>query len=465
MKNEKFAHDWEQLTISEETENRILDKIQQKLQPPKKRPALKLKPAMIIAIIFVMLATTVVATAPIIYRMLGSNIGFFNIDKPTHFAGYAEAIKQHSSEVGITVEGDGYALTVDNVAYDGTFLNIFYTLKKDTELALTSATSRKNPYKYEIILANTIAVNIVGHEFTGYNYYYSDSKTEGYLISDFEMKGFMRITIKEDLPDIFDIAISYLRNPESIFLTIDMSEIDIKALKAEPNISAVVTQERSIYYSGVLEHDITIDKVSISPLGNMIQFTQYFSDYSESNGREMVWLFNDFYIVDDKNNFYGQFANYYGGSIAEAKTYSREFHGNVPPDIKYLKLIPYNSTFSYEENFENKDNVKINSLPARFNYSEYGGIIVESMDIIDDEITITYRIEGMTGHNLIFEYYDEDDNRLSLGAALYFPIYDSRTDLYTIKCYSNNAEDIKKINIVFMDIELLEDQTIVIPLQ
>jgi len=49
MKNKNFADAWDKLSIGEETENRILEKIQQKLKTQKKRQALKFKPVFITA--------------------------------------------------------------------------------------------------------------------------------------------------------------------------------------------------------------------------------------------------------------------------------------------------------------------------------------------------------------------------------------------------------------------------------
>lgn len=468
MKKSKIADAWNKLAISEETENRILGKIEQKLQSQRKFPVLKLKlkPAFIAAIVIIILVTTIAASAPMILKMLGGNIDFFNTDIQTHYSADQELIKQYSSEVGVTAERNGFSFTVDNAAFDGIFMNVFYTLKSETPL---DEEAKKNT-----TIFHRIELAIPGYTLLPNKY--GSLMNDHYFVSDNEIKGVQRFIITDNLPDMFNIQVQcwyYYEFPEgtktplNIELTVDMSESKINIIKATPNISAIITQKNVNYIEG-LQHDITIDKVSVSPLGNILVIT-------EKGGTDPLnWeLFGNYFIVDDKGNFYGQAGFFIDGrkNWEDDITYYIEFCGNVPSDVQYFKLIPYNfepigEIIPYDEDYS-KSKAYISDLPQICEQSEYGNVLIQSCVVTDEDITVTYKYMGMVKAPFI-TITDGDQNTfpLSFTNAVYSLNTDSYTLVYKIREPIENIRDAAKmIKVIRYDIELLEEQTIIIPMQ
>ena len=450
-----------------------------------------LKP-MFAAVICMILITTAIAAAPFVLKILGSeNISFFDTDKQVRYSSEVELIKQYSTEVGMTAEGDGYKLTIDNIAFDGTFLSVFYTIQKDVniieevkeiirkdyvnnpELMAVQENSKK-AIDYYVNWRNLIGLEINGYKNDMFN---KDSDMrETYIVSEHELKGMRRFIITEDLPDIFDIKINYISNDisllykgdktvhaESLSLTVDLSENKIETLIIEPDLSAAITVNGiyDLHYYTV-EHNITINKVSMSPLGNIIVFT-------EPVQSDAPKTFNNFYILDDKNHFYAH-ENWYLYN-RDKNTYPVEFFGDITPDTQYLKLIPYNMKFTENEKRNNSIDIEnaADYLPARFKYSEYGDIIVESLIFNDEEVSITYRTEGIVGNFINYNCLDENDDLL-YAFLCSVPRYDKNTGLYTVNApnvtmMNPGAENIKKFSIEYTKINLLEDQAIIIPLK
>jgi len=492
MKNEKIINALNKIEPSEESKEKIFSEMQKKAQPQKKYSGFKFKNVLVSAMIVIMLVTTVVATTPLILNMLGSDIAFFNSDKQTRYSADQELIKQYSSKVGVSAEKDGFSLTVDNIAYDGTFMNVFYTIKSD-EINLFEEANECN-YKYNLsyLVQHALVINEIQLEILGYSFLndiFSFVMSDGYFVSDYELKGVRRYIITDDLPDMFDIEIKYyyywnnrsalfnisqypVLEPINIKLTIDMSESKIETLTLNPDIYATVIQPGYCYndendeYPGAVEHNIIVNRVRVSPLGNILVFTE--KGGSSSINQE---LFNYYFIVDDKGNSYGKVSDFgtFRKNWEEDETFMVEFCGSVPSDAQYLKLIPYNySVIITASESDDLEKAGLDSLPHKLKQSEYGNILIESCDITDNIVTLTYKLEGMTGNN-IFILLDKNERSIS-NISFTIPIYNNTTDsyilAYTFKNTNLNAADIvKSIGIPQYEIELLEEQAIIIPLK
>ena len=486
-------------------------------------------------VLVIILATATTALAPLILKMLGSDIAFFASDKQTRYSADYELIKQYSSEVGLSATRDGFGLTVDNIAFDGTFMYVFYTIKSEINLYEESKERSESwgssrfsrfdeSYAREAMVFNRVDLEIANHELLDDPY--SFVMSDGYFVSDYELKAVNRYIITDDLPDMFDINVIYRQYngrvefwptlnddgtfdmlgmpvPISINLTIDMSESKIEKLTASKTLSATVTNARRFNYDEYIderarrvaagdieegedisdvsfetiavevpdfvEHNIKIDRVSLSPLGNIIVITELGAENIAN--KELL----TFYILDDKGNFYGKLQGDYlesRGNQQEDNTRIIEFYGDVPLDAQYLKLVPYNSRQFGWKNPDASDAVSLvnGSLPARLKYSDHGDVIIESYAASGNELAITYKFDGMAG-----DYMPPSligiSARESLGICSWTAhIYDRQTDSYTMTfTYENPIENpdglMNHIGIHRRDIELLEDQAIVIPLR
>ena len=502
MKSEKIIAAWDKIKSSDEIKQQIFDEITQKQQQQKIQRIfrLKLKPLIASAIILVMLVTTAVASMPMILKMLGSDIKFFESDKLTRYSENQEIIKQYSSKVGISAEGGGSVLTIDNIAFDGTFMNVFYTLEKEAnifeetrDVMKKDRHSRQYIDSYIMVAQRALVCNDISFKIVGYKLLHDPLTyitSDAYFESEYELKCVRRYIITEDLPEVFEIEISYwnrfldidsLEEHIDISLTIDMSESKVKTLTVKPNLAATITMDTFVLFvygdedmtedtttpQNKVTHNITIDRVSISPLGNILVFTEAGSD--DLANRD---LFSNYYICDDKGNFYGKLSNFPNTRREpnEPTSLICEFFGNVPSDVQYLKLIPFNGGFV---EFDTVEYTEIASLPKKLKYSDYGNILMESCAITDESITFTYKYDGMIGNHFVTLFDENKDYLKGYSYSWTTHVYDIKTDSYSVTFTSDTSENpienvkdkIKYLRYQRMNIELLEEQAIIIPLR
>ena len=254
------------------------------------------------------------------------------------------------------------------------------------------------------------------------------------------------------------------------------------------NLTANITQDNINYIAG-LEHNITIDSVSISPDGNFLTITE-----KAGTGELNRELFCNFFVIDDSGNSYTLAELHIDSrrNWEEDITYTVEFCGNIPADAQYLKVIPYNynpiseliadpnGVKPWEEGFITPDwldpnelylesKAYISDLPYSFRQSEYGNVLIESCDVTDKDITLTYKCEGMVKPPLLS--ITDGKNSISPYGQLSFtnPVYDRDTDSYALVFKINKPnkpiETAKGLKVIQYDIDLLEDQAIIIPLK
>jgi|GEM_PF-4896451 len=244
-------------------------------------------------------------------------------------------------------------------------------------------------------------------------------------------------------------------------------------------LSFMITQDNMNYIEG-LEHDIVIESIDISPGYNILTIT-------EKGGVSQLdtELFANFFIVDDKNNFYGQAEYDINGREKWENdiTYSIAFNGEIPSDAQYIKLIPYNfkpipeiasdiekakkdKTVDSRE-FYTESKEYIENLPYSFKQSEYGNVIIESCEVDDIHITLTYKHDGMVKPPFIVITDGEKTVSPSGQLSQYKnPVYNPETDSYTIVFSINRPiKEPKGIKVIQYDINLLEEQSITIPLK
>ncbi|MCL2518231.1 MAG: DUF4179 domain-containing protein [Oscillospiraceae bacterium] len=468
MKNEKIINAWDKINSSEETKQQIYYEIMQKQVQPKKQ-VITFKPILVMAIVAALFVTTVFAAVPAILKMLGSEIGFFDSDQQKRYSPDQELIKKYSSEVGVTAEGDGYSLTIDNIAFDGTFMNVFYTVKKDVSIVeeiiqhYELYNLNSEPSTHSAVTSNNINLEMPGYTLSFQKYFFVTM--DGYYVSDYELKVVQRFIITEDLPDVFDLTIKY--KDQSLPLTIDMSKSKIETISVKPNLSFTVTQNKFQRFitedddedSKIIQHNMIVEKVNISPLGNLLLLIEK-GGTSPAN-RE---LFENYFILDDKGNCYGKLAEILRSRADWQKdeTIIVEFYGDVPSDTQYLKLVPYN--FNRESDWLR---VELNELPIKLNQSQYGSVTIESYIVTENTVTVFYSCEEL-GRDV--DPYLSFEKPTGFGYSQTIPVYNSQTGLYsmlfTFAASIENTEAILSgIYIPQYDIELLEDQAIIIPLK
>lgn len=520
--NEKIIGEYNQ--IAESPTGNVWEKIERGIETennetPKRPRKFLLKP-LIAAAVCVALVTTAFAAAPLIFKMIGSNIGFFNTEKQTRYSQYQEMLKEYSAEVNITQELDGISFTIDNIAVDDNFINIFYTIKSEYNL-YEYIQGKCNEY-YKKGDGSMWWLKPDMHEFTikmftplldyrlpditadygeNYNNYKNFDSLDSYVVSDYEIKGAQKMLISEELPEVFTLEIfssKFHADTIDIFnfinvpLTIDRTAAAIKTINIYPNVSGIFTGEGGNYGGGngamsireddFITHDVTVKKVSLSPLGNVIVFEERAEKYRS--------LFNQYALMDDKGNYLRRNVHIrrdrpsYGEQTEE--TFADEIFG-IDETTEYLKLIPYTTRHSYEwtddtkletgEYFEDvwNDYADKDSLPKRLRFSNKGVLTVESIEMSDNVLTVVYSLEGVgdmetTWLNAVY-YEDKTEELRNINTQMMLSrLYDSETKKYTeTMAFTESDVDmneyIKGVSVRYSEIDLLEDEAIIIPLK
>ena len=473
-----------------------------------------LKPILVTAIL-VVFVTTAVAAAPLILKMLGSEIDFFNSDKQTKYAPYQETLKKYSTEVNITQEQDGMSFTVDNIAVDDNFINIFYTIKSEYNLYESiqqwcinfykkndASMWYMNPNMRDVTI--DLSIPALDYKISGVdtelderfgNFGNFDSR-DFYVVSDFEIKVAQKMLISEELPEVFtiDIFLSNINNGYiaenlkfiNIPLTIDRTATAIKTANIYPSINRIFTG--SSRGDNIIFHNVTIKKISMSPLGNVIVFEENMGNKIISSPMDRL-LFNDYILIDDKGNYLER--NYIWRDMrffgnTDIIRFSDEIYG-IDENTEYIKLIPFTratslswtdgvtktETGEYYSDIWNAYADKYN-LPQKLRCSNKTVLNIELIEITYNTITTVYSVEGIAGYTENFYiapvYYDNDMNYNYSGTILQNKLYDAETGKHTlILTYPDSTvdmrESVKGIKTSYDEINLLEDESIIIPLK
>jgi len=205
---------------------------------------------------------------------------------------------------------------------------------------------------------------------------------DDYLESDYSFVTIQKYMIPDEIPDIFNLSIS----ADSVCRTVGIWNFDIiidksstneNSIIVTPNIKAEVT---SIVQGAEYKHNITIDKLSISPFGGQINLSE--------NGSE---VFRDFTLRDMDNNYYLVLNN--SVMSGNENTIKQSFEFIYPPvnkEIKELELVPI---LTYGTPVEKQ--VMISSdTPTELKMSDIGGYKTENIEINDKQIKVVLKQYG-----------------------------------------------------------------------
>ena len=178
---------------------------------------------------------------------------------------------------------------------------------------------------------------------------------------------------KKDCLNIWDDYICYVRGDWSFKTVIDKSAVNEHTVTASPDIKAVVT---SIENGEEYKHNITIEKLSVSPFGGQITLSE------QSNE-----IFRDFVLRDDEMNYYMVLNESFtvSGSDDISRNSFEFIAPKIPEELKELELVP---VLKYETSSEKIVMLEEDMTSADIKLSKIGGYRVERMDIDSNEIKI-----------------------------------------------------------------------------
>ncbi len=224
------------------------------------------------------------------------------------------------------------------------------------------------------------------------------------FVSDYQLKGMIRHRVGRY--DIKDETILTADTWEVFGIEKDWS-IDFKLdKKSTKNNSYKYDINKSQTLAGTMEHKgkiveiknkLTVDNVTISPLGNLITITEEV-DAPESDN--LPYIGDRFVLLDEENNHLEVLS--YSLQVPDKPnkpiTSSYEFLLNNK-DIKSMTLVP----IEYENAMESKllNLTPINKLPIEFEISKYGKVKIDNFEIGENQIRYSYKKENAMESKLL----------------------------------------------------------------
>lgn len=454
IKKRVESEDW---TIPQSLDNTIdcvLNDLPQR-KVYKRTPLKLLVPA---ALIIILTTTTVLAAGlPTVKDSINSVISFFQGKSDTRYASDKQNFEKFNNAVGLSAEDKGIKVTVDNIAVDDNFLNIFYTIESNKPLAKKDTDQYNNPitwfpdFNYKINGKQVITIN--GKPTLKV---LNNNAIDAYFESEYKLKGMMRLNISgETLKDNFLLEISTNWLPDAkgnwtISTTVDKNQTKAATKTVYPNRAATIKLDDT--------HKITIDKVSISPFGSQILISERIH-----RGQH---IFSDFALFDDKGNSLDVLDLSLMEQANVKNTNAFEFI-KTNKDMKYITLVPMKIDNAYRSLPDPVGD--INKLPIILKRNPTCNIVVENIVFTQNQMKIKYHIEGFNRAVIYFDFYDKNGNEIDFRDISRELFIDRVSGKYTEKYTSLKTNfDFSKISKILLHakpkFDLLYDQQIRIDL-
>lgn len=430
-----------------------IDNVLKNLPDKKRHKPTSIKIALIAAMIALISVTSVLAgNIPAVKNMVNTAISYFNNIKGTRYFTDKNSFEKFNKSVGVSSENQGIKLTVDNIAVDDNFINVFYTIESNEPMDMKFTDESK---LFEAFLSTPfLDFKINGKEIGTGNH----NDTDAYFESDKILKVMRRINVSQiTLPQNFDLEISTdeifrTKGTWGIATTIDKSDVAPTTKTVKPNVKAAID-------FGDFKHNITIDKISISPFGSQIVI-------SEKVKKDRI--FDTFALLDDKGNVLDVLNTDMQSSGFGKSTNSFEFV-KATVDIKSITLVPIKFTESGKAVVEKQS---IQKLPITFKTCNTGSRVVDKIDFDKNIIKISYHNEGVELWDPCFQFFDALGNEITFGdggCGLTSSVDRQNGEYTQILTFANENIDFSKIVQIgtfsgVQHLELLKEQQIKINL-
>lgn len=411
---------------------------------------------LVLAALMVGLAGATSLAGPYVAKMAAGAIDYFNAPQEFKNLSKQKVYEQYNSKVGASTTDQGITLTVDNIAMDDNYILVFYTLHKDKPIKLLG--DPEDPEQWRL---NWTAPYFWFKENGRYIQPPAQGEVEAYLQDESTLKGMQRFAVMDTLPDqlnleIYTEEIFGCQGQWHVALSVDKSAVAAESLNVAPGLKARVTSGWNRQYV----HNITIEKVSVSPFGSQIVISERGDN-----------PFFQFVLRDEKGRYLTMIPGATsGGNLFWKSINSFEFAGGST-EMKELTLVPIVSG-SDDDNLPppKVEAVDIGTYPVRMPVSELGGFVLDSLEITGEKAVATCHQEGAV-QIMTPTLWLQDENARNLDFAAYQDSnYNRETGEITVTLYFQGvrAEDlarIKKIGYVTHSQRLNEDEAVTIPLQ
>jgi hypothetical protein len=330
--------------------------------------------------------------------LANSIVDFFKGNSSLIYSGDTNAYEKYANGVGKTIIYNGVSVTIDNIACDNNFLVLFYTVSGQGKNGVTSADG--------ITLVNGLFgdISIDGKR----KPYSNNDNSDAYVTNDGKIKGMIRADVSGiDLPDNFKVdfnaSLGRSSNKDGDWhFKFEVAKSD--AMKDTKLVK--VDKKVHIEYTG-REHNITIEKVSLTPFGNQISISEKFAVSEKSSKADGAPIFNSFALFDEKGNSLDVLDNQLM-SMPDKAINSFEFVKG-DKNIKSITFVPirqYGDTEKKEIDYSPV--VSTNKFPLELKMSSKGSLKVTRIEYGDTDTKIYYTREGVVLGPVSFSLVDDN---------------------------------------------------------
>ena len=374
------------------------------------------------------LTVTSVFASSAMRTKLGDIISYFKNEKAVELSG-SERLEKLSYAVGISDEKNGYKLTLDNIAADDNYLNVFYTLYSEKG---GYTDSMHEPDVYVTCLIDGKPAELAANNNKS-SFYAADEHTvkfaQKYNLSCIDSDNTFTLELFGEQMELMEITgklydgknFSERDKNENLYLKTTVNKSD----------NYVKKFNMPLWNSGM-----ELKKFIYSPFGSQlviklknIDSMTYFAVFDDDKNSLDV-INPDLRLDADGTN-----------SLELLK---------VAPDTENLHLVPFASDMEKNNQYIRKS---AETFPVEFEASAYGKIIITGIDYKDGTVEVHYKKDGFTVFDPSFDFYDENGEIIPIGRYEVRVNYD--TDSYTMYCFGKVIPgQIKSIECLKSDLKL-----------
>ncbi len=322
----------------------------------------------------IVMTTAISFAAPMLVKMTEGAISYFNAPEEFRYLSKQAEYEKFNAEVGISCEDKGINITLDNIAVDDNYINVFYTLKSEKPIELLG--DENDPLKWRLQWS---AVNFRLKADSRYIEPATQIEKDAYLVDEYTMQGMQRFAVMDRLNDNFNLELytNYIWNIEGLWhmaVNVDKSSVAVESNTVMPDIKAKVT---SGWKDRTSKHNITVKKVSLSPFGNQIVLSE--------RGAE---VFNEFAVRDNSGNYLTVIQSSNQSHPLYKVDNSFEFISEST-DIQSITIIPIMS-----DGHSELKNISLNDLPTELPVNDMGSYVIESIEMNEEKMQAVISQKG-----------------------------------------------------------------------
>lgn len=406
------------------------------------------------------------AAAPAVFSMTQGAIAYFNSRFNSEYNAQKEQFEKYNAAVGVSAEnGQGETLTINNLAVDDSYMNIFYTLTSDEPIQKPGDDTDPESWREKW------AAPIFWAEVDGEALDTSGSvQSEATFVDDCTIEGMHRLPLRDTLPDTFQLLLYTGGTSDKLdadfrfALTVDKSAVTVDSITLEPALDwHIASDEIQLPGDGpesVLHaesHDVRVERVSISPLSSTITLSE------ESEGP-----FASFVVRDDNGNYLPVHSSsgLTGSGVPLLRVKNMFEIIGADTDTKSLTLIPF-LTLGQSHRVEGT----LDSLPLTDDSED--GLTLEELHVGETEANARFSTRGA-----VYNMYGQCELLNAEGEIMDFTggtysesMVNRENGEITVTLYYPHAteEEVSSVcGVMFWQQDspiLLEDQALTIPLR